>query len=302
MKRSCAALLSLALPALLAAGPLQAQPTAAADTGLFGTPRLISKQFKFTEGPAVDRQGNVFFTDQPNNRIWKYSTDGKLSIFMEPAGRANGMYFDRKGNLVACADEHDQLWSISRSGKVKVLVTGYRDSLLNGPNDVWVAPDGGIYFTDPYYQRDYWTRKSPDMKEQNVYYLAPGSAAPVAVARDIVKPNGIVGTPDGRWLYVADIEGGKIYRYSIGRDGRLSDRQLFTDQGCDGMTLDSRGNLYLAGKGVTIYNPQGLRIGHIPIPEPWSANVCFAGKDRDQLFVTASTAVYIVPMKVKGVK
>ena len=112
--------------------------------------RLISSQFSFTEGAAVDRRGNVYFTDQPNNKIWKYGTDDKLSIFLDSAGRSNGMYFDRKGNLVTCADEKDELWSISPDKKVTILVNGFMGHRLNGPNDCWVTPDGGIYFTDPF--------------------------------------------------------------------------------------------------------------------------------------------------------
>src|SRR5260221_5371653 len=113
-------------------------------------PQLISKQFSFTEGASVDKKGNVFFTDQNNNKIWKYSTDGKLSVFLDSAGRSNGMYFDRKGNLVTCADEHNQLWSIKPGGKVTVLLKDFNGLHFNGPNDLWINRNGGIYFTDPY--------------------------------------------------------------------------------------------------------------------------------------------------------
>ncbi len=113
--------------------------------------QLVSNQFKFTEGPATDKDGNVFFTDQPNDKIWKYDTDGKLSVFLSPSGRSNGMCFDNNGNLLSCADENNQLWSIDPQGKVTVLVKNYQGKLLNGPNDVFVTSDGKIYFTDPYY-------------------------------------------------------------------------------------------------------------------------------------------------------
>lgn len=270
-----------------------------------GGPRLISRQFSFTEGPAVDRHGNVYFTDQPNNKIWKYGTDGRLSVFMDTAGRSNGMYFDRKGNLITCADEHDQLWSVSPDRKVHVLVKDFHGARLNGPNDVWVSPKGGgIYFTDPYYQRDYWKRTSPDpgIKGEYVYYLPLHDSVPVAVVEDLVKPNGIIGSPDGKWLFVADIKANKIWKYRIVGDGTLADKRLFANQGADGMTIDRKGDIYLCGNGVTVYNPAGVKIQHIPIPEPWTANICFGGRHRDQLFITASTAVYIVPMRVKGVK
>ncbi|MET4107365.1 SMP-30/gluconolactonase/LRE family protein [Hymenobacter sp. UYP22] len=267
------------------------------------TPRLVSRQFSFTEGPAVDKAGNVFFTDQPNNRIWKYDTRGQLSIFLEPAGRANGTYFDQQGNLLACADEHNQLWSIAPNGTVTVRLRDVQGHTLNGPNDLWVRPKtGGIYFTDPYYQRPYWTRQAPDpdLGGQKVYYLAANQTTAVPMDDKLQQPNGIIGTPDGKLLYVADIGAGKTYCYQIGPDGRLQNRQLFVEQGSDGMTIDRQGNVYLTGNGVTVYSPAGQKIEQIAIPEKWTANVCFAGKKRDTLFITASEAVYVLPMRVRG--
>ncbi|PSL43088.1 gluconolactonase [Chitinophaga niastensis] len=263
-------------------------------------PELISKQFAFTEGPAADKKGNIFFTDQPNNKIWKYDTNGKLSVFLEKAGRSNGLYFDAKGNLIACADEKDELWSISPKGKVTVLVNNFGGHRLNGPNDVWVAPNGGIYFTDPYYQRDYWDRQQPDIKEQKVYYLAPGAKKPVVAAADIQKPNGIIGTRNGKLVYVADIGAGKIYKYTVNKDGSLGHQQLFAEKFTDGFALDNQGNLYLCGNGITVINKAGKEIGHIDIPESWTANACFGGRNNDILFITAMQGIYTLKMKVKG--
>jgi len=266
------------------------------------SPRLISKQFKFTEGPAVDKYGNVFFTDQPNDKIWKYDTNGKLSVFLDKAGRSNGLYFDKKGNLISCADERNELWSIDPKGKVTVLVSDYKGKLLNGPNDLWVHPNGGIYFTDPFYKRDYWTRKGTRTDKQQVYYLAPHAKEAVVAASNTKQPNGIIGTPDGKYLYVADIGDNKTYKYAINTDGTLQSPQLFTEQGSDGMTIDNKGNIYLTGKGVTVYNPEGKQIEHIDIPEAWTGNVCFGGKNRDKLFITASESIYVLDMQVKGVQ
>jgi len=265
-------------------------------------PQLISKQFSFTEGASVDKKGNVFFTDQPNNKIWEYDTSGKLSVFLDSAGRSNGMYFDKKGNLVTCADEHEQLWSVSPDKKIKILLTDYQGHLMNGPNDIWIDNKGGIYMTDPYYQRPWWIRTKPDLDGEKVYCLPKGKSQPILVDAGLKKPNGIVGTPDGKYLYVADIAANKTYKYTINKNGTLSDRKLFVEQGSDGMTLDEDGNVYLTGKGVTIYNPEGKQIGHIDIPEPWTANLCFGGTNKDVLFITASTAIYVVKMKVKGVE
>ncbi|MGI4805651.1 MAG: SMP-30/gluconolactonase/LRE family protein [Janthinobacterium lividum] len=265
-------------------------------------PQLISKQFSFTEGPAVDKKGNIFFTDQPNDQIWEYDINGKLAVFMNKSGRSNGLYFDKKGNLVACADEHDQLWQISPKGKIKVLVKNLGGKLLNGPNDLWIDAKGGIYITDPYYQRDYWTRKKPDLNGQKVYYLPKGKKELVLVADNLKQPNGIVGTPDGKTMYIADIGDNKTYKYRITAEGKLTNRQLFTPQGADGMTLDNQGDLYLAGNGITVFNSAGKQIEHINIPAKWTANLCFGGKNRDQLLITASENLYLLQMKVKGVE
>ena len=263
---------------------------------------LISDQFSFTEGPATDAEGNVYFTDQPNNDIWIYNTNGELIHFMDNSGRANGLYFDLDGNLLACADEKSELWSISPEKEVTVLVDNFNGKRLNGPNDLWVDPDGGIYFTDPYYQRDYWERTESEMDER-VYYLTPDRKDLFIVADDLVKPNGIIGTADGKTLYIADIGDGKTYSYSIDmHNGYLSDKTLFAEMGSDGVTLDEEGNLYLTGNGVTVFDKNGKQIEHIPVPQNWTANLTFGGVDNQTLFITASTAVYSLEMKVKGMK
>ena len=260
----------------------------------------LAGDFKFTEGPAVDAQGNVFFTDQPNDRILKWSVDGKLSTFLQPCGRANGLYFDSKGNLLACADENNQLWSIDPAGKVTVLVKHYRGKLLNGPNDLWVRPDEGLYFTDPFYKRPYWKRGPMEQDGQHVYFLSADRQKLLRVTTDLKQPNGIIGTPDGKMLYVADIGAGKTYSYDIQPDGLLSNKKLFCQLGSDGMTLDSEGNVYLTGKGVTVFDRTGKQIEHVPVEEAWTANVCFGGKDRHTLFITASKNFYALRMRVKG--
>ena len=262
----------------------------------------VSKQFIFTEGPAVDKKGNIYFTDQPNDKIWEYDTDGKLSVFMDKTGRSNGMYFDNKGRLIACADAQNQLVAIDANKKMVVLVNDFNGHKFNGPNDLWVNSNGGIYFTDPYYQRDYWERKKPDLEKQDVYYLEKGKNNAIIVDSTLMQPNGIVGTPDGKWLYVADIRGNKTYKYEINKAGMLINRQLFAPMGSDGMTLDEKGNLYLTGRGVTIYDPSGIKLGNIPVPSGWVGNICFGGKDRRMLFITASESIYTLQMQVKGVE
>lgn len=282
---------------------LGAARLANADTNIIAAGASVQKlagDFAFTEGPASDKAGNVFFTDQPNDRILKWSVDGKLSTFLQPCGRANGLSFDSAGDLWACADEKNEVWRIDPAGKVEVVVTNYQGKLLNGPNDVWLRPGGGLYFTDPFYKRDYWKRGGKEMDEC-VYYLPAGQSAPVRVIADLKQPNGIIGTPDGKTLYVADIGVRKTYRYTIQPDGSVEKKTLFCEMGSDGMTIDSAGNVYLTGNGVTVFDPAGTKIAQIDVPERWTANVCFGAKDRQTLFITASKGFYSLRMRVKGV-
>lgn len=260
----------------------------------------LADGFKFTEGPACDGEGNVYFTDQPNDRILVWSVDGKLSTFMEPCGRSNGLCFDAKGNLWACADAKNELWCISPEKKVEVVVKEYDGKLLNAPNDLWLRPDGGIYFSDPFYKRDYWNRGPSEQDVQGVYFVTPGGKKLIRVVDDLQQPNGVIGTPDGKTLYVADIKGKKTYSYAIQEDGTLSDKQLFCEMGSDGMTIDEEGNVYLTGRGVTVFSSEGKQIAHIPVDAGWTANVCFGGKDRQTLFITAKEYLFGLRMSVKG--
>ncbi len=251
--------------------------------------------FLFTEGPASDAKGNVYFSDIPNSRIHKWSLDGKLSTFRENTGRANGLYFDAKGNLLACEGGNRRLTSTSPDGKVTVLADKYDGKKLNSPNDLWIDSAGGVYLTDPRYG-------SQDGLEQggfHVYYLPPGGKELQRVIDDLTKPNGILGTADGKRLYVADPGAKKIFVYAIEGNGRLGKRKFFAPQGSDGMTLDEKGNLYLTGGGVVIYDSNGKKLTSIETPES-PANVCFGGKDRKTLFITARKGVYSLRMNVRG--
>ena len=266
----------------------------------------LSGGFAFTEGPASDASGNIYFTDQPSDRILKWSAaDGTISTFLHPCGRANGLCFDEHGDLWACADGKNELWRISPDGKVHVVISDYAGKLLNGPNDVWLRPKsagGGLFLTDPYYKRDYWKR-DPAIQQAShaVYYLAPGGKTLTPVVTNMKQPNGIIGTPDGKTLYVADIDGNETFAFDTQKDGSLTNRRFFCGMGSDGMTIDSEGNVYLTGKGVTVFDKTGKQIEHIAIEENWTGNVCFGGKDKKLLFITASTSVYGIRTRVHGV-
>lgn len=265
------------------------------------TVEKLAGGFAFTEGPTCDADGNVLFTDQPNNLILKWSTEGQLSTFLQPAGRANGMYFAPGGDLIACADEKTALWSIAPDGTTTLLLDAYAKRALNGPNDVWVRPDGALYFTDPFYPRPWWTYDAKPQDGEHVYFLSADRQRLVRVITDMRQPNGIIGTPDGGTLFVADIGAKQTFRYDIAPDGDLSGKTLFVEQGSDGMTLDAEGHLYLTGDGVMVFDSQGQKIEQIRIPdESWTANVAFGGKDRQTLFITASTSLYAIRMRIRG--
>lgn len=300
----------------------------------------LATGFKFTEGPAVDRHGNVYFTDQPDDRIYRWDANtGKVTLFLEGTGRANGMAFDRHGNLIACADMHGELWKIRPNGTHEVLVDNYNGHKLNGPNDVWINPKtGGIYITDPMFPRGYWLDSDPRKTNNpgwppvwsdqgpgiagHVYYLAPGSKKLVRVTTmpnwgaDVSWPNGVVGTPDGRKLYVnkwaGDNKGG-TYSFDIRRDGTLTNMKKVTDWGGDGMSMDDHGNFYISnGEGLMGFDRHGNNILKIPTGGGATNNV-FAGKNNKLLIITGGgltsppwpnnqDRLTAVKMNVKGVE
>ena len=253
--------------------------------------------FSFTEGPAADAEGNIFFSDIPNNRIHKWSLNGTLSTFRENSGGSNGLYFDKKENLLACEGGGRRLVSIDPQGKVTVLADKYQNKRFNSLNDLWIDPKGGAYFTDPSYGR----RDNLEQDGEHVYYLSPDRKRLIRVIDDMVRPNGLIGTPDGKLLYVADHGGRKTFVYKINNDGTLSNKKLFAPEGSDGITIDNEGNVYLTTRVVAVYNKKGEKIESIKVPEG-PANVCFGGPDNHTLFITARTSLYSVRMRVEGIQ
>lgn len=257
--------------------------------------KRIATGFRFTEGPIADVRGNVYFTDIPNNRIHIIFLDGALATFMENTGGANGLYFDKDANLLACQGGDRQLVSIDPDGKVTVLADKFNSKPLNSPNDLWIDPKGGVYFTDP----RYGSRDNMFQNGEHVYYLTPDRKKLIRVIDDMVRPNGIIGTPDGKKLYVADLGGHKTFSYRIKPDGTLTEKKFFIDTGSDGMTIDIKGNIYITTNTVEVYNLRGRLLGKIGVPE-WPSNVTFGGPKNDTLFITARTSVYSIKTRTKG--
>ncbi len=261
----------------------------------------IASGFSFTEGPAPDQKGQVYFTDQPNNKIYIWNENDEITEFEVDGERANGLYFDRDGQLVACADYRNKLIKIDLEGNKTVLADGYDDNHLNGPNDLWIHPNGNIYITDSYYHRPWWPEGQVQAQDERAVYCVTPQGKMSRVADGFVMPNGIIGTPDGSTLYVADINDKKIWKYDIQQDGSLTNKTFFAPEGSDGMTIDHQGNVYLTNQAVSVYSKDGEKLGAIQIPEQ-PANVCFGGKNQKILFVTARTSVYKLMMKVMGVQ
>ncbi len=261
-------------------------------------PEKVADGFTFTEGVASNDRGDVYFSDIPANRIHFYDHAGFGKIFLENSNRANGLHVDQSGNIIACEGaEGGRLVQVSPEGDVIVMADGYDGKSFNSPNDLWESPNGGFYMSDPRYGR---SRDNLPQDGEHVYYITRDQKKVVRVTDDLVRPNGVTGSADGSILYVADHGAGKTYRYTILKDGTLSDKQLFADEGSDGMTIDSQGNVYLTNSAVKVYNPAGRLIETIEVPES-PTNVCFGGKDNKTLYITARTSVYKLEMKVKRV-
>ncbi|MCX7003200.1 MAG: DUF1566 domain-containing protein [bacterium] len=237
----------------------------------------------FTEGPTADATGNVFFSDIPGDTIYKWSLANQLSVFRTNSGGANGLEFDRAGNLLACEGDNGRLVSISTQLVVTALASTYGGVRFNEPNDLWIDGAGGVYFTDPVFFGH------PDVQGgEDVYYLMADRSTVLRVVSDMVRPNGLVGTPDGASLYIADWGAGIVYRYTINTDGTLAAKTFFAAVACDGMTLDSEGNVYLTEDDVLVYDAAGSLIERIAVPErPTNAMSPAAPTAADPVWVTA---------------
>ena len=259
------------------------------------TVERIATGFGFVEGPAADADGALFFTDIPNERIHRWSPGSGVTTFLEHSGGANGLRFDLDGNLVVCEMGNRRITTIAPHGEISVLADGFEGQRFNSPNDLWVDPKGGIYFTDP----RFGSTDDQEIAGYHVYYISPDQMEIRRVADDLVRPNGVVGTPDGGRVYVADDGAGQTYVYTPSDDGSLTDKRLFVAQGADGMTMDELGNVYLTGQDITVYNPDGESIGSIAVPEA-PANLTFGGPDGHTLFITARASLYALAMSVSG--
>ncbi|QYZ71960.1 SMP-30/gluconolactonase/LRE family protein [Neotabrizicola shimadae] len=273
---------------------------------------------RWAEGPVwFGDLGCLLWSDIPNQRILRWSSDamggGAVTVFRQPSNFANGHTRDRLGRLVTCEHGGRRVTRTEVDGSITVLAESYQGKRLNSPNDVIVASDGGVWFSDPTYGilSDYeGYQAEPEQPVRGVYRLAPDGQL-ARVAEDFLQPNGLAFSPDERTLYIADSGASHVPdapRHILAcdqRDGRLSGRRVFAtiDEGIpDGMRVDSQGNLWSsAGDGVHCFAPDGTRLGKILVPQA-VANLAFGGPRRNRLFITASASLYAIYLAVSGAK
>ena len=260
--------------------------------------------FKFTEGPAADRAGNVYFSDIPDEKIYKVDTQGKLSVFRAKSNHANGLAVNAKGEVVAC-EMDGRVVALSPDGKGRrVLAAGYRGQRFNAPNDLVLDREGGVYFTDPSFRAP----KPLPQGKLGVYYVSAAGEV-TRLLDDLPNPNGVRLSPDGKTLYVLPTGQAEMMAYPVEAPGRIGKGKVFCTLkqppgkkggGADGAAVDTKGNLYITSAlGLQVFDPSGRLLGVIAFPEQ-PANVTFGGPDLRTLYVTARTSLYTVPMEATG--
>ncbi len=272
---------------------------------------------RWAEGPAYFPAGRyLIWSDIPNDRMLRYDeTDGGVSVFRQPSGYSNGNTVDRQGRLISCEHGNRRVTRTEHDGTVTVIADRFEGKRFNSPNDAVVKSDGSIWFTDPPYgiDSDYEGHKSPgEIGGNHLYRADPASGAVALMANDFVCPNGLAFSLDERTLYVADTgathvpDGPRhIRRFAVGDDGRLSGGEVFAtcpDGLFDGFRLDTEGRIWTsAASGVLCYDPDGMLIGKVKVPEI-VANVCFGGLKRNRLFICGTTSLYAVMVMGNGAK
>lgn len=272
--------------------------------GPTGEVKKVHGGFQFTEGPAADREGNLFFSDVAGDKLFQIDAKGQLSALLDPSHHTNGLMVNAAGNVVACEMDGRLIEVNTKTKAVKVLSEGYEGQRYNAPNDLVIDRDGGVYFTDPMFRAPMPLPQGA----QAFYYRAPdGKVTRLGVVEK--APNGIILSPDEKTLFVIPSQQAEMLAYPVEAPGKIGQQRVFctvkqtagkTAGGGDGCAIDTKGNLYIAtALGVQVFSPQGSLLGIIEFPEQPS-NCDFGGKDFKTLYATARTSVYAVPMEATG--
>jgi gluconolactonase len=272
----------------------------------------IATGFTFTEGPIWMADGSLHFSDMPGDKRRRWHRDEGVKVLRDPSNKCNGMTLDNDGNLIVCEHVTSSVVRESPDGGRETLATHWGDKELNSPNDVIVARDGSIIFTDPTYGRmpGFGLEREQDLDFQGVYRIPAGGGDLQLLVDDFAQPNGLCFTADESLLYINDTTRAHIRVFDVGADHQLSSGRVFAEnigtadlaKGdlVDGMKLDEQGNVYVTGpEGVLVFSPGGEHLGTIKIPEP-VGNLNWGDDDWKSLYIPASTSVYRVRMNVAG--
>jgi gluconolactonase len=275
----------------------------------------LATGFTFTEGPIWIREGYLLFSDMPADVRRRWDERNGVREVANPSNKGNGMTLDAQGRLVVCEHVTSSVVRIDRDGSGagrEVLATHYRDRQLNSPNDVIVAEDGAIYFTDPTFGRmpGFGIEREQELDFQGVYRIPPGGGDPELLIDDFAQPNGLCFSPDNSLMYINDTTRSHIRVFSVRSDGSLTDGRVLCEgvgsgdlaRGdlADGMKIDERGNIWVTGTGgVMVFAPDGEHIGTVEVPEN-VGNINWGGPDWDWLFIAASTSLFRLKCNVSG--
>jgi gluconolactonase len=274
--------------------------------GPVGEVKKVHTNLQFTEGPAADAQGNLYFSDIPANKIYKLDALGELSTFLQPSNHTNGLMVSGSGvgKIVAC-EMDGRIVEIDPTTKtVKALASEFNGKRFNAPNDLVIDRQRGVYFTDPHFRAP---MPLPQDKTA-VYYLSLDGKV-TRLIDDLKAPNGVILSPDEKSLYVIPSQQKQMMVYAVESPGKLGAGRVYCElkqpagkdnTGGDGLTVDSQGNLYItSGLGIQVFDPAGKHLGILSFPEQ-PANCTFGGPAKKTLFVTARTSLYSVEMEVAG--
>jgi gluconolactonase len=271
----------------------------------------VATGFIFTEGAMWNgKTRELVFSDIPGDIMRTWSAENGIKVFRQPSAKVNGNYFDLEGRLISCEHSKSRVVRQEHDGSLSVLATHYGDKELNSPNDVVVKSDGSIYFTDPNYGRMdvFGLLREPELDFQGVYRLDPKSGQVTLLASDFLQPNGLTFSLDEKQLFVNDTDGGHIRVFDVNADGGVSGGDVWAvpegpgDGVCDGMKIDSEGNLYTTGPGgLFVYAPDATCLGVIQVPEV-AANFTWGDDDLQSVYITATTSIYRARVKVPGQK
>jgi len=272
--------------------------------GPTGPLKLVGKGFRFSEGPAADADGRLYFSDVRASNIHRLADDGSVELWLKDSGGANGLMFNAAGNLLACQAQHGRIVSFEMATKeLTPIASEYGGKRFNGTNDLTVDRQGGVYFTDPKSGRAH--------QDSAAFYYAAADGTVKRLADDLKYPNGVLLSPDEKTLYVLQYLSPELMAYQIKSPGVLGRGTVLCDLACkadhperggDGMTVDLMGNLYVTVpsiKSIQVIDSRGKSLGIIPLPVG-PTNCTFAGPDRKTLYVTTAKAVYSLPMQAQG--